>query len=183
MSKLIDIAGQRFGFWVAEYRVPNTTKGVVRWSCLCDCGTRKNITTNSLRSGNSTSCGCNHSPNLIGIRFSNLVVINQDKSKGKHSKRYWNCQCDCGNSVIASTHKLRSNLITSCGCSLFDKSNHLLNDDKQLKSRTARNIKKNVDLVKEQTIILASFNEEVSKSIKLLNELKAKIKEPINREV
>lgn len=41
MSKFIDLTGQRFGFWIATERVANTTKGVVQWRCICECGKEK----------------------------------------------------------------------------------------------------------------------------------------------
>lgn len=35
--------------------------------------------------------------NLVGKRFGKLVVIKQDLSMHKNRRRYWICQCDCGN--------------------------------------------------------------------------------------
>lgn len=52
-NKQIDISGERFGKLVAQTRVHRDV-----WSCVCDCGNATNVTTGSLRSGNSRSCGC-----------------------------------------------------------------------------------------------------------------------------
>jgi S-ribosylhomocysteine lyase LuxS involved in autoinducer biosynthesis len=68
MSKLIDLSGQRFGFWMATARGKNSNSGQTQWMCTCECGIQKLVTTNSLRSYNSTSCGCNQSHNLIKKR-------------------------------------------------------------------------------------------------------------------
>lgn len=56
MNKAVDITGKRFGRLVAEAR--SSRKGVTKWQCLCDCGTRKDILLGSLRDGHTHSCGC-----------------------------------------------------------------------------------------------------------------------------
>ncbi len=54
-----NIAGQRFGRLVVEYRVKTVTEtGSVLWHCKCDCGNETDILYNSLMYGNQTSCGC-----------------------------------------------------------------------------------------------------------------------------
>lgn len=53
--------------------------------------------------------------NLIGERFGNLVVLNEDSTyKGGKSK--WNCVCDCGKEKAILACHLRSGKILSCGC-------------------------------------------------------------------
>jgi hypothetical protein len=115
MSKLIDLTGKRFGFWVVKSRGKNNACGQVQWLCVCECGNERNVTSNSLRSGNSTSCGCNHTPDLMGVKFGKLRVLNMVECLDK-SRRYWKCQCKCGGKIIVSTYKLRQGIITSCGC-------------------------------------------------------------------
>ena len=115
MGKFIDLVGQRFGFWVVVKRAPTNKSGKTQWLCQCECGTLREITANSLRTGNSTSCGCNHTPNLIGNVFGKLTVIDQDTtSKLDKSRRYWHCQCHCGNLVTHSTYELRNLNILTC---------------------------------------------------------------------
>lgn len=62
MSKIIDLTGLRFGRLTVLYRAENhiTPCGSVRvrWNCLCDCGNTIVVTTNSLRSSRTKSCGC-----------------------------------------------------------------------------------------------------------------------------
>jgi hypothetical protein len=50
---LIDIAGQKFGRWLAIRHIRD-----VYWWCRCDCGSEKPVNSNSMRKGLSTSCGC-----------------------------------------------------------------------------------------------------------------------------
>ena len=64
MSKCIDLTGQRFGRLTVVGRADNyiTPKGAKfsRWNCICDCGKKTIVVSSSLRSGNTTSCGCYH---------------------------------------------------------------------------------------------------------------------------
>lgn len=57
--KLIDLTGQRFGRLVVLHRGPNGPHGST-WHCRCDCGQLTNVANESLRSGNTRSCGCLH---------------------------------------------------------------------------------------------------------------------------
>lgn len=176
MSKFIDISGQRFGFWTVLKRVVNVEKHVVQWLCLCDCGNQKIVTTNSLRSGNSTSCGCNHSPDLNGMIFGNLTVLEIDAAKSKHSKRYWTCLCKCGKTISVSTNKLRSNKTTSCGCLAPSKLSKLSDF---LKDANKNTMLDNMRLIKEQTVLVADLNKEIQKSIDLIASLRLQIKKPV----
>ena len=115
MGKLINLTDQRFGFWIVIKLIGKNKSGQTEWLCQCDCGTQKNVTTNSLRTGNSTSCGCNHAPNLINEKFGNLLVLSRDTAKNT-GRRYWVCRCDCGKKVSVSSYQLRNNITTSCGC-------------------------------------------------------------------
>lgn len=53
----IDIAGQTFGELVAVRHTRNAN-GILAWMCKCTCGGEKVVTANSLRRGQTTSCGC-----------------------------------------------------------------------------------------------------------------------------
>lgn len=54
-QRLIDITGQRFGRLLALEHL-----GSGLWRCRCDCGNEKKLRGGTLRSGNTTSCGCLH---------------------------------------------------------------------------------------------------------------------------
>jgi hypothetical protein len=53
---------------------------------------------------------------LVGQRFGRLRVINISERTDKYRNRYWECQCDCGTSVVVRTGMLRSGNTKSCGC-------------------------------------------------------------------
>ena len=59
MSRLIDLTGKRFGY-LTVLQKDNTKNGVAYWLCKCDCGNKKAIKGQHLKSGNTLSCGCMH---------------------------------------------------------------------------------------------------------------------------
>jgi hypothetical protein len=162
MGKLVNLSGQRFGFWIVKNRGINTESGHAQWLCVCECSKEKLVTSNSLRTGNSTSCGCNHTPNLISQKFGKLKVLSLFSSEDKN-RRYWSCQCKCGNIIIVSTYKLREKLVKSCGCVA----------NKKL-------VKHNEELI-ERGILLLQINEALQKNISNIELSNTKIEfNPIN---
>lgn len=63
MPRAIDLIGQRFGRLTVTTRV-GKKHGSALWQCTCACGTVTEVTTRSLRSGNTRSCGCIHKEEL-----------------------------------------------------------------------------------------------------------------------
>lgn len=53
MGAFIDVTGQSFGRWRALSLARPSF-----WTCVCECGTRRDVYLGSLRSGVSKSCGC-----------------------------------------------------------------------------------------------------------------------------
>jgi hypothetical protein len=53
-----NLIGRRFGRFVVLAEGGRTKHRSILWLCLCDCGEKKEVTTGSLLSGNSCSCGC-----------------------------------------------------------------------------------------------------------------------------
>lgn len=56
-----DLTGQKIGHLTILERAPNKIRNgrsFVRWKCKCDCGNIIEVTSSSLRSGNTQSCGC-----------------------------------------------------------------------------------------------------------------------------
>lgn len=52
---------------------------------------------------------------LTGQRFGKLLVTSFSHT-GNGYKKYWNCDCDCGNTAVVSQTHLRSGKTGSCGC-------------------------------------------------------------------
>lgn len=140
MPKIIDLTGQRFGkLTVLELVGKKNGKGYY-WKCQCDCGNIKDILGSSLRSGNTKSCGCeqykgfqkynlNQSEEAkipINTRFGKLVVIEdlglKPQYKGaKKNRRWYKCQCDCGNICEVNGNSLKEENKISCGKCLTSK--------------------------------------------------------------
>ena len=54
------------------------------------------------------------SVDLTGQKFGRLTVVRFDHKE--NGRKYYLCQCDCGNFKIVSNHSLKSGNIKSCGC-------------------------------------------------------------------
>lgn len=82
--------------------------------CLCFCGKKTIRNSNDLISGRAKSCGCiSTKQNLIGEKFGYLEVVKETKINNKKS---WECVCECGNVVFATTQLLKSGKKSNCGC-------------------------------------------------------------------
>ena len=108
------LVGSRFGHWTVLGNGTSNGKSL----CECDCGTKREVDNTSLRSGKSTSCGCEFSPSRrnqrkhleIGSKYGRLTVI------GDAEPGYSFCRCDCGNQVKVNNWKLEHGKTRSCGC-------------------------------------------------------------------
>ena len=59
MGSLNDLTGRTFSRWhVIKRDTNNGNSGQVMWVCICDCGTKRSVNSNSLILGTSKSCGC-----------------------------------------------------------------------------------------------------------------------------
>lgn len=126
MPKALDLTGQKYGkLTVIKRSLPRRTSGghsKTMWLCECGCGNFTEVSTISLRNGNTKSCGCYRKESeskadysdLTGERFGRLTVIER---KGSVKKRaLWLCQCDCGNTTLVTTNSLKTGNTQSCGC-------------------------------------------------------------------
>lgn len=78
MGAFINLTGQKFTRLTALKRIDNY-KNQVMWECKCDCGKTIRCSSESLRSGNTRSCGC-----LIikhGETHTRLYSIHRDMKK------------------------------------------------------------------------------------------------------
>ena len=57
MGKVVDVTGQRFGKLLVIKMIGLNKYGSMDWECLCDCGKKTKVSIQSLRSGNTRSCG------------------------------------------------------------------------------------------------------------------------------
>jgi len=117
-KKTRDLTGMYFGKWRVIKLAPDVVypsgQKAKQWLCECECGTRRVVRSANLKSGLTQSCGCVAEVDLTGKRFGRLVVLGID---GHHDKRrWWTCQCDCGNVVTLSTNRLTALETKSCGC-------------------------------------------------------------------
>ena len=53
-------------------------------------------------------------PSLVGEKFARLTVVELDHVE--KSRRYWRCQCDCGNTTVVREGNLKNGITKSCGC-------------------------------------------------------------------
>jgi hypothetical protein len=108
-----------------EFTLPTTgTKTKRRMArCQCECGKIVCVGKYALIYGHTKSCGCYRGHkyeelNLIGRRFSHLVVLERFKIRRADDQyRYMaRCQCDCGKVTEVGIPSLLLGTTTSCGC-------------------------------------------------------------------
>lgn len=120
-GKKLNLLGQTFGDLIVIDFAPNKSNGRTAWKCQCKCGNVIIVGTKELRNGDTKSCGClwdkKVKANLTGQRFGKLIAIKEVKDDSiSYDGVIWQCQCDCGNLVNVSSHRLRSGKTQSCGC-------------------------------------------------------------------
>lgn len=114
MSARVNIAGHRFTHLVAVSPI-YTGNVSSSWRCICDCGAMPTVKLNNLRSGQTKSCGCLHSPSLVGKVFGRLLVLGQANSAGQKTSA-WYCRCACGTVKAIRRDCLTKGTTRSCGC-------------------------------------------------------------------
>lgn len=123
-----DLTNKRFGRWTVLYKTEKRTKNRnVIWHCKCDCGNEKDVDADTLRKGESNSCGCLAKEksaengrktriDLTGNRFGKLIALYPIYSENRNVHTLWHCKCDCGNECDIDMGNLRSGKSQSCGC-------------------------------------------------------------------
>lgn len=53
---------------------------------------------------------------LVGHVFGKLTVIRKTEQRSSIGLVLWECRCECGNTCVVNTNKLRQGHKTSCGC-------------------------------------------------------------------
>lgn len=120
VTKFIDLTGQRFGRLVVLACAPSPDYDS-RFLARCDCSKEIVVRGRSLKSGNSTSCGCLRDQararkgiDLTGSVFGRLSVVARYGSSPQGV--LWSCRCSCGSETVVAGKTLRSGLSMSCGC-------------------------------------------------------------------
>lgn len=113
VGKAENLIGRRFNKLIVLCRVKSSDRKT-RWLCQCDCGNTTIVRTDFLKSGHTTSCGCNYSPDLTGQTFGRLTVI--EKYGTINRELYWTCKCSCGNVIQVRGVSLKKGDTQSCGC-------------------------------------------------------------------
>jgi hypothetical protein len=120
IHKIKNLVGMQFGkLKVIKLSNERTSHGQAIFECVCECGNHKNILSNKLMTGNTTSCGCNQYhgtiKDLTGKKFGRLtaICVLDERRRGK---AVWKCSCDCGNTASVTSDGLLSGKTKSCGC-------------------------------------------------------------------
>ena len=81
LRKRVDLTGQRFGKMTVLR--PTENIGVkTAWVCRCDCGQETIVSTSSLRSGHTKSCGCAGGPRYaLGLTYVDGTCVEMLRSK------------------------------------------------------------------------------------------------------
>ena len=106
------------GFIYGDY-VLTKYLGKQKWEAQCQkCGLIRTYKTANIKPEKETGgqCTCTRSGIQIGDRFGRLVILNRDLIKQGERRIYWNCQCDCGNTIVVMGKNLKSGNTRSCGC-------------------------------------------------------------------
>ena len=124
MPKLINEIGNTYGYLTVIDSVKENNR--TKWICRCKCGKEVIALGNTLRSGNTKSCGCmkaermynNHKKvqeEMIGKTYGFLQVLDfgEDGKRDRHMK----CKClSCNRIKEVRAADLKSGKIISCGC-------------------------------------------------------------------
>ncbi|MEE0989629.1 MAG: hypothetical protein U0L02_09745 [Kandleria vitulina] len=122
-----DLTGQRFGKLTVLGLDDDKSKKSINWICRCDCGTIKSYRTHHLLRDNVISCGCESRRmssernfiDITGDRFGRLMAVKIDHRELDscgNSDYFWECRCDCGNTIVVQGSVLRRGDTKSCGC-------------------------------------------------------------------
>lgn len=146
-------ANERFGKLTTIKLLPQEPGHFLQWECQCDCGNIIKKTVPQLLSGFYTQCEkcllksssskkelkSTTYVDMSGQKIGHLTVI-AEAEKPLHKNdtlKYWECLCDCGNTIIVAGSDLRVGKTKSCGCSKY----RSYGEDKIVKILNKNNIK------------------------------------------
>lgn len=88
MGVVKDITGEKFGR-LTVVGAGERSRGIFAWECRCECGNTVTVPTGSLRSGNTSSCGCFQRDQVIKT----MTVHGMFKHPAYQSWRAMNKRC------------------------------------------------------------------------------------------
>ena len=94
MSLLIDLTGKKFSRWTVVERSKGAPTTKTFWLCICECGRKKLVRGDHLRSGRSRSCGCFSVETLRNLRTTHGHKRNWAESSTYKSYGHmlWRCR-------------------------------------------------------------------------------------------
>ena len=122
-----NLAGQKFNKLLALKPTDQRKGGCVVWECQCDCGNICYVSSRSLKSGNTKSCGClnkekkierikkyneEHSFFQPGMVIEELTLLEPTTFRDG-TNIVWKCRCSCGKICYVNTNNLK--IQKSCG--------------------------------------------------------------------
>jgi hypothetical protein len=127
---MLDFVGKTYGKLSVKRevapRIGSDGRRRRKFLCECECGQSVEVVGESLRTGNTQSCGCKQDQARrdrkqlnIGQKYGRLTVLKEAdpyKSPGGQTQTRVLARCDCGNEVVVWTNNLRRGLWKSCGC-------------------------------------------------------------------
>ena len=114
-----DLTGKRFGNLTVIRKTDQKNRSSYLWLCKCDCGKEKLVSSYSLKSGMTKSCGClgrkERTKDITGEKFWHLTAI---RPTGKYIKNQaeWVWRCECGKEIKEVAHAVKIGNRRSCGC-------------------------------------------------------------------
>lgn len=121
-SRFIDLAGKTFGR-LKVMECAGRKWGEALWRCRCECGVVRLVIGKSLRSHETTSCGCaRRLKDITGRTFARFTVLRRAESirqvtrSGSRSFAAWICRCACGTEKVVRATDLLGGKSKSCGC-------------------------------------------------------------------
>ena len=114
------------GWVMKEHGVPDSRLTCIeylgdrKWKCLCECGKEVVARGDSIRSGDTKSCGC--LPHYRFIDMTGWVMKEHGVPDSRWTileyagKSMWRCLCECGNEKLVYGRNIRSGESKSCGC-------------------------------------------------------------------
>ena len=135
-ARTIDLTGREFGKLVAiENTQIQNRQGNWIWKCKCSCGNYCEVTSGSLVSGNTKSCGClvketlnARTEDFTGRKIGEYTVTTRAwKKEHSNSGPIWKCECSCGNTEVYKTpYELKNDMLLWCkSCRQVRQSQHM----------------------------------------------------------